>query len=1490
MSTPEKEIYIGTPQDDYFISGPTSYKIKSGAGNDIIIASYGDDEIFTDDGDDFIDGGQGNNIIYSGQGDDYIYCGHGNNFINDMEGTNFIFTGDGNNQIHAGGIKNIIATGTGNDFIKIYSGQNDITLTGGNNIIISYGSKNQIKTGFGNDAIYTLGQSDDTISSGSGNDYIYNVYGTDTIHAGAGNDTVITNFSQDTVNDGAGNDQITLNEGDDTVIYELITNQTYHDIFDAGIGYDKLTIKVSNEIAQLQWFKIAIENYQLFLAEEIQVKLNLSYFDPEYTNLQIIVNGFEEVTVDIINPPNISTTNLTVNNNASSVSTADIIYEEFHGTTASDYFFGHNGTNYKIFGEGGFDSFITGDGNDIVYASGSINTRAGDDEIYGFDLDDEIESGSGNDKIFSAGGNDYIYSISGNDWIESGDGNDTIRDLSGNNYIDAGNGDDRVYVLDGINTVLGGAGNDQLFIYSSNSQINGGEGNDIIRIYNQNNRITDLFGNNIIELGNNSSTVKLGSGNDKVSAGDGRNIISIQGGNNEVTLGNGHNTIIAYGGQNQIKVGNGHDFVIIANKEINSTEIQVNYIETNEGNDIIIANSGNNTVIAGKGNDQVFLGIGNDMVFYNADLNKGYNDIYDAGDGDDILIVDAFAQIAKLDWFQTAMSDYETFLANGNLTEFDFGHYDPNSEHLQLVVKNFEYISINVTGDLTNNFAPSSIELTQSTFAETTNHINPITSVSSLNDENEIPTYRLVNNAGGRFTIDSTTGDIYLSPNYNPDFENEQHEFSITIEVTDNNGHFVQKDFTISMTDVNETPSDIHFTNNKVVENFNATEITQVTSTNDLNEQPSYTILEDLSGLFSIDENTGVVSVKPGTQFDYETAHSFDLTIEVNDNNGFKTIKTLTLNIEDINENPELILSHTNPLFEHSKNGLFVTQVSSSSDPEQEHLYKIVNDAIGLFTIDEKTGVVKVANSELLDFELAPQVDLTIEATDETGLSTQETFIIDLLNVAEVEGVEIAPSYEGLLNGHGQTVAVIDSGLTDYLDVFSNKTRDVMTWNSATKTNSARDSSDFEFHGTSVASVIAAKDDALGGWAPEVDLVGIKVLVSGAPSFEEVLSFVESALRWVIDHHNTLTDPITTINMSLGYNGSSLGVPSWSTFEDELAELEELGVFMSVAAGNAYQSEPNFGLDYPAMSPHVVPVASHNIENEMSYFSQRNPSVLTALGQDVELISPVLEFFSDEHKTIVASGTSISAPQVAGAALLMREYLEVTTGHKVNQAEIYDVFYNHSDIIHDDFSGVDYHKLNFEKAFKAITPNDYYGDDASTALKLGDIFDTDSWSGFIEAELTFDESTNGKPLEITGYDQDYFTFTATETSTIYLTATANGLSAINVTWLTDNISSVEINNHILAIDVIANENYTVGITSSSGYGYYEINAQYTFAPENAPVYSAKFPTHFPEISENSDAPKINSLSETENTNIAEIIALPIIDDIVPLNPDLSMMI
>lgn len=340
------------------------------------------------------------------------------------------------------------------------------------------------------------------------------------------------------------------------------------------------------------------------------------------------------------------------------------------------------------------------------------------------------------------------------------------------------------------------------------------------------------------------------------------------------------------------------------------------------------------------------------------------------------------------------------------------------------------------------------------------------------------------------------------------------------------------------------------------------------------------------------------------------------------------------------------------------------------------------------------------------------------------------------------------------LYGFGQTVAIIDSGIAyDHLALgqgLGTNFRVVGGWDFAENDADPYDDGPLGFHGTHVAGIVGSSDIVHTGVAPGVDLVALRVFDDYGSGETE---WIASALWWVHEHQFDYEYPITTVNLSLGIDDADPVLAA--SIDNALQTLKHDGIFISVSAGNDFDGSTQ--LKNPATSEHVVPVASVGDSGLLSDFSQRNSRILAAPGEMITSTAPdyIYSFNGVTDDFISASGTSMSAPHVAGASVLLREVFTNLGETQTTQAELYNHFLQTADTIDDLVTQQSYRRVNLSAAIEAAVGLDEAGATTTSASHLGTLSQQLSLGGVIN-ELS---------------DIDTFAFVAGTSGTVELDAT-----------------------------------------------------------------------------------------------------------------------
>jgi Ca2+-binding RTX toxin-like protein len=249
------------------------------------------------------------------------------------------------------------------------------------------------------------------------------------------------------------------------------------------------------------------------------------------------------------------------------------------------------------------------EGDHILNEDGNKNANLGDLATWlnNFYLGEENTFGSEkNDRIQTLNEADKVWAREGNDKVRSGDGDDQVWGGEGNDHLDGGKGDDTLYGeagndylkgRDGNDTLDGGAGNDSLHGYEGNDQLRGGEGND---------------------------RLSGGSGDDTLVAGIGDDKLSGEAGADNLEGGEGNDHLDGGAGNDTLSGGAGNDY--LKGREGNDT------LDGGAGDDRLYGHAGNDTITTGDGVDKVHAGEGDDHVYAGSDGDADY--LYGDGGAD----------------------------------------------------------------------------------------------------------------------------------------------------------------------------------------------------------------------------------------------------------------------------------------------------------------------------------------------------------------------------------------------------------------------------------------------------------------------------------------------------------------------------------------------------------------------------------------------------------------------------------------------------------------------------------------------------------------------------------------------------------------------------------------------------------------------------------------------------------------------------------------
>jgi subtilisin family serine protease len=226
--------------------------------------------------------------------------------------------------------------------------------------------------------------------------------------------------------------------------------------------------------------------------------------------------------------------------------------------------------------------------------------------------------------------------------------------------------------------------------------------------------------------------------------------------------------------------------------------------------------------------------------------------------------------------------------------------------------------------------------------------------------------------------------------------------------------------------------------------------------------------------------------------------------------------------------------------------------------------------------------------------------------------------------------------------GKGITIAIMDSGIDYHHPALRHAYGGGYDF-----INDDDDPFDDNGHGTVVAGAAVGNSADVIGVAPEATVVAYKVLKA---NLHGVDSAILAALERAADPNQdgNPADHVHVLNISLGFLGGSP--------DDILARAVDntvaAGVVAVVSAGNAGTIGT---IHTPATSRRAITVGSlDKAGNDVAFFSSRGPAT-GLLTFKPDIVAPGWDVVTSKRGggTELASGTSLSAPYVSGAAALL---------------------------------------------------------------------------------------------------------------------------------------------------------------------------------------------------------------------------------------------
>ncbi|MFO0346614.1 MAG: cadherin domain-containing protein [Labrys sp. (in: a-proteobacteria)] len=841
-------------------TGDASGDVLSGIEN--VTGSALADTLTGDAGQNRLDGGAGDDTLQGGGGADTLvggvsidsasYAGSADAVQVDLTNTAAqVSTGDASGDILSGiegligsafndaltgdNAANTIAGGQGADTLSGGGGNDTLdyrTSTGGVSINLTTNAASggdaagDVISGFEN--VYGSSTAGDTLVGDGAGSILRGYGGVDTINAGLGNDTI---------DGGTGADRLYGEDGNDTFVF-VAQDAASGEIIDGGAGTDTLSVGGTNTFSSVTLSSIeavaftatstatfAASQYGAGLASGMQVTGSIGTDTLAFT--------------------------MTAN---SSVDLSGVQFTSWTAAVDTTWITGSTGAE-TIRGTSQTDSISGGAGND------EIDARDGDDTVEGGAGADKLVGGAGLDTLSYSGSTAAVSVNLATNTVSGGDADgDTISQfervtgsahgdtiigdnvsntfwgMGGNDTIEGGAGWDWLLGGAGADSLSGGADNDTFVVdngeFAAGEFIDGGTGSDTLRASGVNDfstgTIQSIEGLTFSAAGTatfaatqigtglaaalavtgsaaaDAIVVNLAAGGSVNLSGltftswtAGTDTITVNGSTGDETIqGSSVNDVLSGGSGTDTLSYAGAGAGVTVNLAITTAQATggagtdtISGFENLTGsafNDSLTGSSVANSLVGGTGNDTI--------------TGAGGNDTIDGGVGTDTAVFSGNWR----DYTITQGSD-----ANGSFFQLvDRRSGSPDGTDRVYGVENFQFadgtITVSTASDLLNDGPTGATWQSGGTVAENSAAGTVVGTILGTDpDSRDVLTYALTDNAGGRFQINASTGQVTVASGASLSFEAAT-THSITAQVTDAAGSTVTQTLTIAVADAAE--------------------------------------------------------------------------------------------------------------------------------------------------------------------------------------------------------------------------------------------------------------------------------------------------------------------------------------------------------------------------------------------------------------------------------------------------------------------------------------------------------------------------------------------------------------------------------------------------------------------------------------------------------------------------------------------------------------
>jgi hypothetical protein len=276
-----------------------------------------------------------------------------------------------------------------------------------------------------------------------------------------------------------------------------------------------------------------------------------------------------------------------------------------------------------------------------------------------------------------------------------------------------------------------------------------------------------------------------------------------------------------------------------------------------------------------------------------------------------------------------------------------------------------------------------------------------------------------------RFEV--VNGALRLRSGVSLDYE-AQPNLDLTVRATGSQGLSIERSVRLSVTNVNEAPTNLTLSASTVAENAAGAVVGRVAATDpDSGSTLTYSVSDS-----RFEVSGGMLRLRSGVSLNYETTPTVDMTLRATDAQGLSVERSVRVSVTNVNEAPTNLTLSASTVAENAA-GAVIGRVTATDPDAGSTLTYSVSDS----RFEIVNGDLKLRSGVSLNYESTPTVDLTLRATDAQGLSVDRSVRVSVTDVAEGGTGPTTPTPP--VQGDGEAVGADLNALVNPTSVYSGR-------------------------------------------------------------------------------------------------------------------------------------------------------------------------------------------------------------------------------------------------------------------------------------------------------------------------------------------------------------------------------------------------------------------------------------------------------------------